>query len=292
MVCLARSGHLLPEPYLEGARFQLEHNLTGHPAYLLGRHSKTGWRHYFLVAFLVKNTPGFLLALGVAAGLRWKKGTPRPAGGAPAGGDGSAPGATGIAGHWLVPASVIFVAVSAGHLQIGERYLLPVYPYLILFAAVTLAPLARTRKGGAVLLALLALHAAPVLAVAPRGTLAYFNALAGGPEGGHRVLLDSNLDWGQDLPRLASWMRERGIGEIQLAYHGVDDPSRYGIGHSDLPGWHLYPTRPPAEPFRGTLAVSPNLLFGLLPRLGDPYAALRARPPDDRAGVFFIYRMK
>ena len=269
---------LLPAGYLEAFRFQLAHNLTGHPAYLLGQHSKTGWRYYFLVAFLVKNTPGFLLALVMAVALRLRK-----------------PAATAgafVTSHLLVPAAVVFLAASAGQIQIGERYLLPIYPCLILFAALTLAPAAETRKGAAALAVLFVLHAAPTLAIAPRGSLTYFNVLAGGTDGAHRVLLDSNLDWGQDLPRLAAWMREQGIGQVQLGYHGVDDPDHYGIRHEDLPGWHLYPARPPAAAFRGTVAVSPNLLYGLLPRLGDPYASLRGRPPDDRAGVFFIYREK
>jgi hypothetical protein len=273
-----RRLRLLPEAYLEAARFQIEHNATGHPAYLLGQHSKTGWRHYFLVAFLVKNTLGFLLALTAVVVLRWKKR--------------GAPLAAGLAWHTLLPPAVVFLAVSAGHIQIGERYLLPIYPYLIVFAALTLTPLLDGRKGRIAVLALVGLHAFATIAVARRGYLAYFNALAGGPDGGHRLLLDSNLDWGQDLPRLADWMRHEGVDRIQLGYHGVDDPDRYGIRHEDLPGWHLYRARPPAEPFRGIVAVSPNLLFGLLPRLGDPYAALRERPPDERAGVFFIYRIE
>src|SRR6185503_8493410 len=37
--------------------------------------------------------------------------------------------------------------------------------------------------------------------------------------------------------------------------------------------------------------VSPNLLWSLVPRLDPVYAALRERPPDDRAGVFFVYRL-
>jgi hypothetical protein len=121
--------------------------------------------------------------------------------------------------------------------------------------------------------------------------LSYFNALAGGRLGGHRVLLDSNLDWGQDLPRLAAWMRREGVASVQLAYQGSDDPARFGIAREDLPGDHLYPSRPPSRPFEGVVVVSPNLLFGLVPRLGDPYAALRGRRPAERAGVFFVYRM-
>jgi len=137
------------------------------------------------------------------------------------------------------------------------------------------------------------LHALPTLLVTPRGHLAYFNFIAGGPLGGHRFLADSNLDWGQDLPRLARWMKKKGIDRIQLGYFGADDPDRYGIAHEDLPTW--YPNRPqrPAEnPFHGWAAVSANLIVGFLfPPDGGPYAALRQRAPDDRAGVFFIYRL-
>ena len=42
--------------------------------------------------------------------------------------------------------------------------------------------------------------------------LAYFNELAGGPEEGHRHLLGSNLDWGQDLL----------FGSAASAQHRVD----------------------------------------------------------------------
>jgi hypothetical protein len=137
----------------------------------------------------------------------------------------------------------------------------------------------------------LAAHAAAALAVLPHGHLAYFNFLAGGPSGGHRVLLDSNLDWGQDLPRLAGWMREHGVSSVQLAYMGADDPQRLGIVREDLPGQVLYPVHPAAHPLTGTVVVSPNLLFGLVPSVAATYAPLRDRAPDGRAGVFFVYRL-
>jgi hypothetical protein len=136
----------------------------------------------------------------------------------------------------------------------------------------------------------LALHVVPTVLQARHGYLPYFNLLAGGREGGHRLLLDSSLDWGQDLPRLAQWMRREHVQQVQLAYHGVDDPSRFGIAREDLPGIVLYPSHPPALPFSGVVAVSPNLLFGLVGKAGEPYAWMRRIPPDDRAGVFFIYR--
>ena len=272
----------LPETYLEGVRFQAAHAALGHRAYLLGRLSETGWRAYYLVAFGVKNTPGFLLALALAmvAGL---KGGRTGA---------SVDGRPGVIGHWLVPAVVVFVAVSIGRIDIGERYLLPVYPYAILLAAAAVPRVRTWRRGDLLLLAALILHAVPALLVAPRGCLTYFNFLAGGPDRGHRVLADSNLDWGQDLPRLARWMKRQGVDEIQLGYHGSDDPERLGLRALDLPGVHLYPGRPAARPFEGVVAVSPNLLLGIVePKGPNPYPRLRDRRPDGRAGVFFIYRL-
>jgi hypothetical protein len=269
--------HLLPEAYLEGARYQLEHGTLGHPAYLLGQRSHTGWWHYFPVAFAVKNTPGFLLATAGAVALGWRARRERPA--------------WSRAVHWALPATAVFAAACASRVQIGERYILPVYPYVALLAATAAAPVLRTRAGRLAVIGALSLHVAPALRAIPAGHLTYFNLLAGGPRGADRVLLDSNLDWGQDLPRLAAWMRRRGVERVQLGYHGSDDPARFGIAREDLPGVHLFPARDAARPFTGVVVVSPNLLCGLFPSLEQPYAALRARAPDDRAGVFFVYFM-
>ena len=268
---------VLPETYLEGARFQLEHNLIGHPAYLLGRRSNTGWREYYLVAFAAKNTLGFLAALVVSLTVLVRR---------------RAFAASSATTHWASTALLVFIASSLGHIQIGERYLLPMYPYLILLMAAAAPWLLSSRGGRLAAGVLMAMHVVPSVLAAPGGYLSYFNVLAGGREGGHRVLLDSNLDWGQDLPRLAAWMRTHGVKSLQLGYHGSDDPRRFGITCEDLPGLNLYPGRPPRAPLTGTVAVSPNLLLGLFAGPAtDAYAGLRNRPPDDRAGVFFIYRL-
>jgi hypothetical protein len=267
--------HVVPAAYVEAVRFQVDHNRRGHLAYLLGQRSRQGWRSYFAVAFLVKSTPGWLAALLLAALCARRV---------------RAPGTE----HWLPPALVAFAAVSLGHIQIGERYLLPVHVYLALWAATRLGPaVARVRPAvaAAALAVVLGAHALPALAILPRGHLAYFNALAGGPDGGHRVLLDSNLDWGQDLPRLARWMREQGVRSVRLAYMGADDPRRFGIAADHLPGANLYAPPLTTAPLSGTVVVSPNLLFGLVPPVAPLYAPLRDRPPDARAGVFFVYNL-
>lgn len=275
---VAERLRLLPEAYLEGARYQVQHGTLGHPAYLMGERSRTGWRHYFLVAFAVKNTPGFLLVTAAGLGLAWAARRD--------------PERRAMAWHCALPAAVVFLTASAGRIQIGERYILPMYPYLAVLAATAIGSSLARPAARLALTAALAAHAGPALLATPRGHLTYFNVLAGGPARGHRVLLDSNLDWGQDLPRLARWMKARGVPRVQLGYHGADDPARFGIDHEDLPGLHLYPARPPAVPFQGVVVVSPNLLCGVFPRLRDPYAALRARRPDDRAGVLFVYFMR
>ena len=271
LIALGLEWKLLPEAYLEGARYVAQHNVAGHPTYLLGKtEAVVGPWYYYAVAFALKNTPGFLAAFAFAATRR---------------------GPARVAAVWL-PALLTFAAASAGRIQIGERYVLAVYPYLIVLAAGALAPLLEGARRRLALVLMLAAHVAPVLAQTPRGYIPYFNLAAGGTDGGHRFLADSNLDWGQDLPRLAAWMRRHQVEAVQLAYHGPDDPDRFGIRHADLPGVHHYPPREPDGPPPQVVVVSPNLLVGLFAGLGDDfYAELRHRPPDDRAGVFFVYRI-
>ena len=260
--------------YLEAFRFQLDHDRRGHLTYLLGDTARHGWRSYFVVAVAVKSTPGFLLGLGAAA---W--GLARPS------------ERHEVRTHWWLPAAIVFVALSLGRIQIGERNLLPVHAFAILLIASATPRLLASRWGRVVLGVVLAGHVLPVLAVAPRGYLAYFNTLAGGPDGGHRVLLDSNLDWGQDLPRLAAWMKREGTSRVALAYDGADDPDRLGIVRDDLPGRNHYAPDAPERPLSGTVVISPSLVFGLVPRDAARYSALRERTPDARAGVFLVYRL-
>jgi hypothetical protein len=279
LVAALERARALPEAYLEGLRYQLEHNRSGHLAYFRGELGSTGWRSYYVVAYLIKNTYGFLAVTLIVAAFLLRRGR--------------ALTRTSPEWHFVVPAAVVFVVASLTRIQLGERYMLAVYPYLLLLAAAVVPWVRHWKHGAALLAACLVAHAAPSVLAAGPGYLTYFNAIAGGPEGGHRWLADSNLDWGQDLPRLADWMKAHGVDAVQLGYFGADAADRYGIGHEDLPTWGASrPQFPAAQPFHGTVAVSANLIVGFLfPLDQDPYAFLRNRTPDDRAGVFFIYRM-
>jgi hypothetical protein len=265
----------LPEAYLAGAAAILALRSQGWPAYLLGELSMQGWRYYYVVAFLVKNTPGLLLLCAVAL-ASWVR---RPS-----------LGPQSVALHWLLPATAVFTTASLMRVQIGERYVLAAYPYLILLLGGAAARLWRNWRGRGLLALCLVLHALPSVAIAERGYLTYFNLLAGGPDGGREVLLDSNLDWGQDLPRLARWMQREGVERIQLGYFGRDDPRRLGIRHRDLPGSHSCEAGPPRVPLSGVVVVSPNLLSYLAPE-GAPYASLVGRQPDDRVGALLVFRL-
>src|SRR4029078_6671737 len=82
--------------------------------------------------------------------------------------------------------------------------------------------------------------------------LAYFNELSGSPLGCRDHLLDSNLDWGQDLGELKRYLDHEGIDEVGVAYFGMVPPAsvriRYHVPARQLaPGWY---------------AISVNLLQG------------------------------
>lgn len=88
--------------------------------------------------------------------------------------------------------------------------------------------------------------------------LAFFNELVGGPDQRYHYLVDSNLDWGQDLKGLKEYLDERGIGRVKLSYFGTVDPALYGLEYEWLPSFHL-PAPPGARavlPTTGTIAIS------------------------------------
>jgi hypothetical protein len=82
--------------------------------------------------------------------------------------------------------------------------------------------------------------------------LSYFNFAAGGPEKGYRWLIDSNLDWGQDLPGLKKYLDEHNMKKIKLGYFGRVDPRIYGINYSLAE----------KEPHEGIYGISINYLVG------------------------------
>ncbi len=215
------------------------HNDSGHLSYLLGHVSTTGWWYFYLVALIVKTPIPLLVAgaLGLAALARegWRTGNPW----------GLAPAALFIA--------LLGFASAFSHINIGIRHVLVLYPLLALGAAFlwerawrALPTLGRARaRLAAVGLALLLTWQLSTLYSAYPDYLPYFNEAVWHPE---RVLVDSDLDWGQDLRRLERRAAELHVGTLNLAYRGTADLAR-----EPLPPLVILQAR---EPVSGWVAIS------------------------------------
>ena len=111
---------------------------------------------------------------------------------------------------------------------------------------------------------------------------AYFNPLAGPWQNWSSILVDSNLDWGQDLPALKQVMEARGINSVNLAYFGKAVPEAYGVNYRPLPGYLRFmqgrevSAYNPYTPPPGWYAISATALrLGTLqPDTTDLYAPL------------------
>ena len=209
----------LPEAFLYGTAYVVETSQS-RGAFLNGESSLYGWRSFFLWAFALKTTIPFMAAaaLSLWIGLR---GRMRAAAGS----------ANGLLP--LTPLLVLFLvywAISIGsHLNIGQRHLIPTYPVLFILAGALGAWLARPPGWRPLLVGgLLAWHIGESLWIAP-DYLAYFNELGGGPAAGYTHLVDSSLDWGQDLPGLKAWLvaNKRPGEDAYLAYFGSGEPHYY-----------------------------------------------------------------
>ncbi len=201
-----------------------------------GEVSVDGFPSYFPVAFLVKSSLGFLGALLLAALLLAARRVPAGFG----------------ALAFLLPPAYVFLSSVASSYNIGVRHVLPAVPFLAVGAAVAIVRSLPRRAAAGALLGLGLLQAGETVAVHPH-ELSFFNLAAGGPSQGHLWLNDSNLDWGQDLERLARELAGRGEKDVTVAYFGGADPGRH------LPRARLFDAaRTPLEP--GLYAVSAYLL--------------------------------
>jgi hypothetical protein len=211
--------HLLPEAWIYGELHTWA--FLSRTSFLLGELSEEGFWLYFPVALLTKTPmPTLILILVAFAGLLTRRN------------DRKHP--TFIL--W-VPALVYFSLAVWARMNIGVRHILPIYPFLFVLAGDSAAALWHSRtvwkRGCLILIAGWMVWGA---AATYPNYLAYFNEAAGGPKNGHKVLLDSNLDWGQSLKGLKSWMDEQGAKSIFLLYFGQAEPASYGIDAVHIPG--------------------------------------------------------
>lgn len=261
LVQLARTCQLLPEAFIYGFSFVI-YFARERGAFLAGNYSSTGWWWFFPFAFAVKSTIGELLAAALLGfqTIRWRRGLNasrlRVALAAPL-----AP--------LLVFAAVYAAFALASKLNIGQRHILPLYLVLFILAGSLVSATAPRvlRLAG---LAAILFSTTESLSNLPHH-LAFFNRLAGGPAQGWRLLVDSSLDWGQDVSALGSWVREhRQPGEqVYASCFGTADPAYEGIdGPLLAPYYSLGKPRAWFELHPGLYCVSATMLrdvYGLRP---------------------------
>jgi hypothetical protein len=246
----AREHHLLPEAFVYGLAFTRKF-AQARVAFLNGEFRVTGWWYFFPLAFLMKTPLPTLVLMGLAVGLAVAR---RRAV--------AASMTSGPPFAILVFCAVYGLATLSANLNIGLRHLLPLYPFLFMalgWAAKQLYVKGRVAK--ATLAVLVVWMAADSFGIHPH-YLAYFNPAVGGPSQGYRHLIDSSLDWGQDLETLETWLEEHPhSGTTRFAYFGSVRPRFYGIDAERLPSY-LDPWRPrsvsPLTP--GRYLVSASLL--------------------------------
>ncbi len=223
----------LPAAYLRALDTQLADTTVGDPSYLLGRTITGGRWDYFLILLALKTPLPMLLLFSAAIVMALRR-----------------RGWSDLTTQLLLlyPLLLLLVLSFGSNKQLGLRMLLPAAPLVWLWVAVTLAQSGWPRIVKPALAALLLWTAAETLFAWPN-YLPYFNQAAGGPANGHRLAADSNVDWGQDLPALARYLRENGEQQVQLLYFGSVDPTVYGIDY----------VVPSGRPRSGLLAVSVSL---------------------------------
>jgi hypothetical protein len=157
----------------------------------------------------------------------------------------------------LTAASILPVLASSSSNQIGIRYVLPTLPLLCIFASQSARWLefegVSLRSVWTKRLVWTMLMAAPLSLRFHPHHLAYFNAIAGGPLNGRWHLVDSNLDWGQDLHALKTYLDEQHVDDVGLAYFGTVSSDWIGIKS------HIPPSRFPQP---GWYAISANFVQG------------------------------
>ena len=281
-------SYVLPKEFVLGIIYQFWHNKAGHGAGLLGMYSQFGWWYYFPIAFLLKTTLPFLM-LSVAATI-WSIYR--------------AVAKRDVRFLWLlVPTAIYSIFVLFSHIDIGVRYLLPLFPFLIIMASALLAEFLKIRAravGLSVVIALLAWMSIEAVRIFPNH-ITYMNQLArNAPHWWY--LSDSNVEWGDDIHGLAQFLQARGessvldatlggFGILRLynianvnaldARAGAPDRPRYlAIGASFLNG----STVPAGPPGSGRETESGRVNF---------FSAYREQKPEAIiGGSIYVFRVR
>jgi hypothetical protein len=263
-------------------------DLGGYPVYLDGKLRRGGWWYYYLATLAYKVPEGTWILVVLSGVILFVSKRSR------------APWADEIA-VLAMPVGVLLAMSFLTDICLGLRYILPIFPFVFIGVG-KVVPWAsglpgRWRWAGRGLIGSALLATAIASATIYPSYLAYFNWVSGGPDRGAEHLIDSNLDWGQDLVKLQRWLKQEHPGQrVGLAYFGQINPSlfqRRGDGFDwflppALPGtFHLmsekidraYLDGPAPRLTPGLYAVSASIVRGLPWRFCDSRSLVPPNSP-------------
>jgi len=243
--------------YISGFKYQLSRG--GSPAFLLGERSLTGWWYYYIIAFLLK-TPIPTLILIILSFISFKKAKHNE-----------------ITNEYilLIPILLFHIFLFINPINIGLRYILPTYPFIFVFVS----KFFKIRNLRFIVSALGIWYIVSAILIYPN-YLAYFNEYSGGK--GYNYLLDSNIDWGQDLKQLKTYLDKNNIDHVYLGYFGKDNATFRKINYNQIT----------CVPIKGYSAASVNFLFGLVEQYEDCLDWLKRYEPIEKIGnTIFVYNI-
>jgi hypothetical protein len=266
--------------YMLGVSMVFMRVAGGNTTYFLGEVSNQAWPHYFPVAFFLKVPMALLIFIALSIML-WLKNILKF-------------NLNFVRKNFDEIAMLLFVifywTISiTGNLNIGVRHVLPTFPFIYLLIAGQMKRWLGVRRGltprTLLVKAILAWYIISSLGVYPH-FIAYFNEFAGGPDGGYRYIVDTNLDWGQDLRRLARFVEKNNIQNIKVDYFGGGDVKYYLAEKAQL--WHA-----DDGPTTGWLAVSATFLQTSRAYPWASYEWLDKYEPVEKIGYsIFVYNIE
>jgi len=252
----------LPAPELPIGMAQVKlHETLGHTAYLLGHESRRGWWYYFPVVLFYKSPLPWLLlvAWGAIALVRDRNG----------------------AVFFATGAAILLTAMTTS-LNIGARHVLPIVAPLSICAGYAVLHIWRTSRDafGRTALAGLLVWLFAGVAIEHPDYLAWYNELA--QPNPSWFAADSNIDWGQDVLRLARVVEEMHIDHMHGAFMNSTRLGAHGIHVTGLMAH---------QPVKGWVAVSENWLrFG--EARGDYDWLSQYRPVRQVGKTIRLYRVE
>ena len=272
VISLFRAVKVLPKVYLDGLEAILQSTSAGRRMYLFGRTYEKGRWFYFPALLLIKLTlPSLLLLILSASQVSFWFAHRRQL-------------------LYLVVPAITFLSFSMrSALDIGFRYILPVLPFVLVFASAgAVAFSSSSLKRATLVIAMLLWHAFSCARAFPN-YLSYANEAFGGPQDAYKYVSDSNVDWGQSLKEIREYLVHNPAEPCWFIQNGTADAGYYRIP-CDTAFEEAYPSRiVHALPKRmqGTVLVSAYYLTGLgwFQEFGtDPFSAFKSEVPVMKIG--------